>query len=235
MESIVIQGVFIGKVEESWGGLLSDIDQLETHEEVWLGAQGLPGDARADLRRDGGLDRALHPYPAEHYRHWRKQHPQTRWRQPAFGENLSTFGLNEQEVCIGDLFRWGEALIEVSQPRSPSYRLARRWNLPELPLEVQQQGRCGWFYRVRRAGMVAADAPLELVQRHYPQLTVASLLDWYFGHPLERTGLRLMMACDALSLRWRKTAAQRLTSGVLEDWTARLAGPECSEQGGLPG
>ncbi len=167
----------------------------------------------------------MHHYPAEHYRHWRKQHPQTRWRQPAFGENLSTFGLNEHEVCVGDLFRWGEALIEVSQPRSPSYRLARRWNLPELPFEVQEQDRCGWFYRVRRAGMVAADAPLELVQRHYPQLSVASLLDWYFGHPLERTGLRLMMACDALSLRWRKTAAQRLTSGVLEDWTGPPGGP----------
>ncbi|SDJ24014.1 MOSC domain-containing protein YiiM [Pseudomonas delhiensis] len=231
MEGIVIQGVFIGKVEECWGGLVSAIDKLETREEVWLGSEGLPGDEQADLRHHGGLDRALHHYPAEHYRHWRKQHPQQRWQQPAFGENLSTFGVNEADVCIGDLFRWGEALIEVSQPRSPCYRLGRRWNLPELPLELQQQGRCGWFYRVRRAGMVSAAAPLELVQRHYPQLSVASLLRWYFGEPLEPCGLRQMMACDALSLRWRKTAAQRLASGVVEDWTARLQGPECLGSG----
>lgn len=227
MEDIVIQGVFIGKVEECWGGLVSAIDKLETREEVWLGSEGLPGDEQADRRHHGGLDRALHHYPAEHYRHWRKQHPLQRWQQPAFGENLSTFGLNESQVCIGDLFRWGDALIEVSQPRSPCYRLGRRWNLPELPLELQEQGRCGWFYRVRRAGLVSASAPLELVQRHYPQLSVASLLHWYFGVPLDRGGLRQMLGCDALSLRWRKTAAQRLASGEVEDWTARLQGPEC--------
>ncbi|MOA32993.1 6-N-hydroxylaminopurine resistance protein [compost metagenome] len=100
-----------------------------------------------------------------------------------------------------------------------------RWNLAELPRQVQEQGRCGWFYRVRRAGMVSAAAPLELVQRHYPELSVARLLDWYFGTPLDRTALRLMLACEALSLRWRKTAARRLASGEVEDWTARLLGP----------
>ncbi|MDF3935530.1 MOSC domain-containing protein [Pseudomonas citronellolis] len=230
MESIVIQGVFIGKVEECWGGLQGAIDKLETRREVWLGTEGLPGEEAGHPRLYDGLDRVLHHYPAEHYRHWRKLHPQQRWQQPAFGENLSTFGVNEADVCVGDLFRWGEALLEVSQPRSPCYCLGRRWNLPELPLQLQQQGRCGWFYRVRRAGMVSAGAPLELVQRHYPQLSVASLLRWFFDEPLERCGLRQMMACDALSLRWRKIAAQRLASGVVEDWTARLQGPEC--QGG---
>ncbi|MCY1267323.1 6-N-hydroxylaminopurine resistance protein [compost metagenome] len=225
MEPIVIQGVFIGKVEEVWGGLLSGIDKLPTDQECWLGNDGLPGDEQADLRHHGGLDRALHHYPAEHYRHWRKQYPQQRWQQPAFGENLSTFGISEADVCIGDLFRWGDALLEVSQPRSPCYRLGVRWNLAELPRQVQEQGRCGWFYRVRRAGMVSAAAPLELVQRHYPELSVARLLDWYFGTPLDRTALRLMLACEALSLRWRKTAARRLASGEVEDWTARLLGP----------
>lgn len=231
MEDIVVQGVFIGRAEEYRGGLRGSGDKLEMHREVWLGSAGLPGDDTSERRHRGGLDRALHHYPAEHYRHWRKRYPLRRWQAPACGENLSTFGLGEADVCIGDLFHWGDALIEVSQPRSPCYQLGRRWSLPELPQLLQAQGRCGWFYRVRRAGMVSADAPLELVQRHYPQLSVATLLHWFFNEPLERCGLRQMLACDALSLRWRKIAAQRLASGQVEDWTARLSGPECLEAG----
>ncbi|MGN5818762.1 MOSC domain-containing protein, partial [Acinetobacter calcoaceticus] len=93
-------------------------------------------------------------YPAEHYRYWRKRHPLNRWQLPAFGENISTYGITEAEVCIGDQFHWGDALLEVSQPRSPCYRQGQRWNLPELPDELQSGGRCGWFYRVLRSGMV---------------------------------------------------------------------------------
>ncbi len=90
---------------------------------------------------------------------------------------------------------------------------------------MQSGGRCGWFYRVLRSGMVTPGDQLKLVQRHYPELTVARLLQWYFGDPLEPLGLRQMMACDALSQRWRKTAAKRLSSGVVEDWGPRLRGP----------
>lgn len=220
MEQIVVNGVFIGKVEETWGGLVSAIDKLPVEQEFWLGHDGLPGDEQADIRHHGGLERALHHYPAEHYRYWRKRHPLNRWQLPAFGENISTYGITEAEVCIGDQFHWGDALLEVSQPRSPCYRQGQRWNLPELPDELQSGGRCGWFYRVLRSGMVTPGDELKLVQRHYPELTVARLLQWYFGDPLEPLGLRQMMACDALSQRWRKTAAKRLSSGVVEDWAA---------------
>ena len=199
MEQIVVNGVFIGKVEETWGGLVSAIDKLPVEQEFWLGHDGLPGDEQADIRHHGGLERALHHYPAEHYRYWRKRHPLNRWQLPAFGENISTYGITEAEVCIGDQFHWGDALLEVSQPRSPCYRQGQRWNLPELPDELQSGGRCGWFYRVLRSGMVTPGDQLKLVQRHYPELTVARLLQWYFGDPLEPLGLRQMMACDALS------------------------------------
>ncbi|MBG4610356.1 MOSC domain-containing protein [Pseudomonas aeruginosa] len=225
MEQIVVNGVFIGKVEETWGGLVSAIDKLPVEQEFWLGHDGLPGDEQADIRHHGGLERALHHYPAEHYRYWRKRHPLNRWQLPAFGENISTYGITEAEVCIGDQFHWGDALLEVSQPRSPCYRQGQRWNLPELPDELQSGGRGGGFYRVLRSGMVTPGDELKLVQRHYPELTVARLLQWYFGDPLEPLGLRQMMACDALSQRWRKTAAKRLSSGVVEDWGPRLRGP----------
>ena len=234
MEQIVVNGIFIGKVEETWGGLVSAIDKLPVEQEFWLGHDGLPGD---DIRHHGGLERALHHYPAEHYRYWRKLN---RWQLPAFGENISTYGITEAEVCIGDQFHWGDALLEVPAafallspgPALESSRAARRiaerrplrlrhhrsrglhrrpvplgrcpagsqpaafallspgqrWNLPELPDELQSGGRCGWFYRVLRSGMVTPGDELKLVQRHYPELTVARLLQWYFGDPLELSG-----------------------------------------------
>lgn len=142
-----------------------------------------------------------------------------------FGENLSTRGLSESQVCIGDLFRWGDAILQISQPRSPCYRLGLRWGVPQLPLDMQENSRCGWFYRVLRPGLVGIDQPLELVQRSYPGLSVAQALRSYFNYPLERAGLQQLLACEALSERWRQTVARRLQSNQLEEWENRLFGP----------
>ena len=106
MEQIVVNGVFIGKVEETWGGLVSAIDKLPVEQEFWLGHDGLPGDEQADIRHHGGLERALHHYPAEHYRYWRKRHPLNRWQLPAFGEHLDlrhhrSRGLHRRPVPLG--------------------------------------------------------------------------------------------------------------------------------------
>lgn len=220
MHAIRIREVFIGKVEEA----SSSAEAQRLGGECWLGSDGLPGDELARRRHPGEADCALLHYPAEHYRHWRKRFPLSKWRPAACGENFSTFGLGEADVCVGDLLRWGEALLEVSQPCLPDYRLARRWNLAELPPLLQDSGRCGWFYRVRRPGLVDTRAPLQLVQRHYPELSVAQLLEWYVHTPLERSALRQMLACDALATDWRRTAARRLASGELEDWQPRLYG-----------
>ncbi|HEY8330786.1 MAG TPA: MOSC domain-containing protein [Pseudomonas sp.] len=225
MHAITIREVFIGKFEEIGRAQSSVAAAQLLQGEVWLGSDGLPGDQLAQ-RRPELVDSALLHYPAEHYRHWRKRFPLCKWRPAACGENFSTFGLGEAEVCVGDVVRWGEALLEVSQPCLPDYGLARRWNLPELPRLLQDSGRCGWFYRVLRPGLVSATEPLQWVQRHYPELSVARLLEWYVHTPLERCALRQMLACDALAPAWRKVAERRLASGELEDWQARLYGGE---------
>lgn len=237
MQSMPIRKVFIGKVEESDGLPSSGGEVVRLDGEFWLGSDGLAGDSLARRQHPGDADCALRHYPAEHYRHWRKRFPLNKWRPAACGENLSTFGVVEADVCVGDLLRWGEALLEVSQPCLPDYRLARRWNLAELPTLLQDSGRCGWHYRVLRPGAVDSRAPLQLVQRHYPELSVAQLLDWFVHAPLERGALRRMLACAALSTAWRRIAARRLDSGELEDWQARLYGseaplPQASEEAG---
>ena len=134
MRALKIREVFIGKVEEITG---ESAVQQRLDGEVWLGSEGLPGDTLGRRHHPGDSDRALLHYPAEHYRHWRKRFAFNKWRPAACGENFSAFGLLEEAVCVGDLWRWGEALLEVSQPHLPDYRLAQRWNLPELPRLLQ--------------------------------------------------------------------------------------------------
>lgn len=224
MDGVRVAGVFIGRAEELGGGLCSAIDKKPVTQRLWLWPQGLGSDEQGDPRFHGGPERAVHHYPAEHYAYWRQRYPHLAWPTPAFGENLSTTGLTERNVCIGDLFRWGGALLQVSQPRSPCYRLSRRWTLPELPQQVQDSGRCGWFYRVLQPGFVSVDDGIELVQRSYPGLTVARAVQQFYHDPLDRAGLRLLLDCPALSARWRDIAARRLASHQVEDWSARLGG-----------
>lgn len=224
MKQVEIQGVFIGKAEDIGGGLSCAQHKQRVEHRLWLWPQGLGHDEQGDARFHGGPERALHHYPAEHYAHWRALYPTRQWSLPCFGENLSSLGLLEDQVCIGDIFRWGDTLLQVSQPRSPCYRLNRHGELPEFPQVVQDSGRCGWFYRVLKPGFVSVENCFELVQRSYPSLSVAQALHHFYHFPMERAGLQQLQRCPALSARWREAAAQRLRSGRLEDWTARLLG-----------
>ncbi|GIZ12677.1 MOSC domain-containing protein [Pseudomonas sp. NCCP-436] len=224
MQQIEILGVFIGKAEDIGGGLSCVQRKQRLQHRLWLWPQGLGQDEQGDARFHGGLERAVHHYPAEHYDYWRALYPQRAWALPEFGENLSSRGLCEEQVCIGDIFRWGDALLQVSQPRSPCYRLKRLQADADLPQIAQDSGRCGWFYRVLKPGFASAELPFQLVQRSYPGLSVAQALHHFYHFPMERAGLQQLQGCLALSARWREIVAQRLKTGRLEDWSARLSG-----------
>ncbi|PMY40526.1 MOSC domain-containing protein [Pseudomonas sp. GW456-L14] len=224
MNTVYVDGVYIGKAKNLGQGLISDTDKRPVANRLWLWPQGLGSDEHGDPRFHTGPERALHHYPAEHYSYWRKRYPQVDWCAPAFGENLSTHGLTEEQVCLGDMFRWGGALLQVSQPRSPCYRLSHRWGIPDLPQQAQNNGRCGWFYRVLKPGFVSADQPFELIQRSYPGLTVAWALRCFYREPLEHAGLKKLVDCPALASRWRDIAIKRMRTGLIEDWSARLLG-----------
>lgn len=147
----------------------SAIDKQLALTDVWLDGDGLQGDRVADRRFHGGPDRSVCHYPAEHYHRWRHAFPHLQTLGPAaFGENLSTTGLDERHVCIGDRFRWGDALLEVSQPRSPCSNLDRRHNALGLARHLAQSGRTGWLYRTLEPGTVHFGAELCLIERPFP-------------------------------------------------------------------
>ena len=125
---------------------------------VAVGLLGLEGDEQADAVHHGGIDKALHHYPADHYAFWRGEigdHPLLA-APGGFGENIAAHGLLESDVCIGDRFRLGTALVEISHGRTPCWKIGHRFALPKLTAQVVETRRSGWYYRVLEPGTVAA-------------------------------------------------------------------------------
>jgi len=194
--------------------------------EIRIGRINLEGDGQADLTNHGGLEKAINAYPFEHYAYWQETLGLRDLPHGAFGENFTITGILESDVCIGDVFEIGHALIQISQPRQPCWKLARRWRIKDLALQVQETGRTGWYFRVLKEGFVQAGATLELVERPYPQWTVALANEVMHHRMFDKEAAVSLMECHLLSVRWRETLAKRLATGTTSNNTARLYGPD---------
>lgn len=233
----IIRHVLIGELRPLGpSGVASGIDKRPAAGPVAVTAAGLAGDRQADRRHHGGPDKAIHHYPFDHYAAWRGEHPDLAPRLAApgaFGENLSTLGLTEAEVCIGDVFRLGSARVQVSQARQPCWKLNLRFGEPAMARRVQSLGRTGWYYRVLEAGQVAAGDRLELLERPHPDWPLARLLRLLHAGTLDRDALRAMARLPELAESWRVLAARCLERNAVEDWSRRLTTP--SPMRGRPG
>jgi MOSC domain-containing protein YiiM len=140
---------------------------------VFVGSTNLAGDSQADLKHHGGVDKAVLAYSADHYPKWRDELGIPNMPFGAFGENLTISGLSEAFVCIGDIFRIGQVTFEVSQPRQPCWKLARRWRMHDLVKLVVSNGRTGWYLRVLEEGWIEARMPVVLIDRPNPEWPIA--------------------------------------------------------------
>lgn len=143
---------------------------------AWLGVEGLAGDAQADRRVHGGPEKALHQYPVGHYAKLAAAFPDAAplLVPGSIGENLSVPGWDEANVCIGDVFRLGDARIQVSQPRSPCWKIDRRFHVGGMAQYIGEHGLTGWYYRVLDEGEVAAGCAFELIERSDDAISVAA-------------------------------------------------------------
>ena len=139
---------------------------------VWLNKTHLTGDGQADLEHHGGLEKAVLAYAESNYPFWRESLGLSDLPYGAFGENFTISSMNESSVCIGDIYEVGEAIVQVSQPRKPCWKLSRRWRVRDLALQVQKNGLTGWYYRVLRQGFISSGIPIRLQDRFYPQWTI---------------------------------------------------------------
>ena len=192
---------------------------------LWLGRLNLDGDGQADLENHGGPDKAVNVYPSEHYPYWAQTIGLADLQPGGFGENFTIEGLLERDVCIGDVFEIGESLVQVSQPRQPCWKLARRWRTKDLAVLVQETGRTGWYFRVLREGHVQAGSRLVLVERHHPNWTVFSANEVMHRRTQDRQAAHDLADCADLSSRWRDKLNRRALTGTIESTSSRLDGP----------
>ncbi len=218
----------VGRVEPLGPrGQTSAIRKQPVAGRIALTRLGLAGDEQADRRHHGGPDKALHHYPCEHYAAWRREMPERAalCEPGAFGENLSTLGLTEATVCVGDVFTLGEAIVQVSQARQPCWKLNVRFGVGDMARRVQESGRTGWYCRVLTEGGVGPGDRLALIERPHPDWPLARVLNALCRDCLNRDELTALARIDALAAGWRALAAKRLATGEVEDWTRRLDTP----------
>lgn len=231
---IVAQAIFTGKPEilgssdaknpmdREWR---TSIFKHQTDGPVFLGKINLAGDEQADLKHHGGPEKAVFAYPSEHYAMWQKEFGNIDIRPGGMGENFSVTHLLEKDVAIGDIFEIGEAVIQVSQPRQPCWKPARRFRTKDFAWMMQSTGRTGWYFRVLQEGHVEAGQSIRLIERLHPEWTVAEcnrIMHIDRGNFEEAARLADL---KELAVNWRNTLAKRVASRQLEDITNRLYGP----------
>ena len=170
------------------------------------------GDAQGDLEAHGGPDRAAYAYPWEHYAHWARELGLPQWGPGQFGENLTISGLSEDEVRIGDEFAIGEAVVVVSQPRTPCFKLAHKMGLPEFPKQFLASGRIGFYLRVAREGVIKAGDPVARVATDPQAFSVRELSHLRYFDRGNVEGFRRAAEIAALSEGWRQAFAEMARS-----------------------
>jgi MOSC domain-containing protein YiiM len=191
--------------------VLSAIGKRAVTEPIYLDALNLAGDAQADLVHHGGPDRAVCAYAIENYALWEREYGKE-FPLGAFGENVTLRGLVEDQVCIGDLFRWGEALLQVTMGRVPCSKIDMNAEAPGIARRFRETGLTGYFFRVLEEGLVSADHPFVQVERHPLGVTVAEVNRVIFHEMNNTEALKRMLEVEPLADAIQEMIRKRLAS-----------------------
>ena len=186
----------------------------------------LDGDRQADLTVHGGADKAVYAYPAEHYPWWREQYPEMPLPYAQFGENLTTEGLREDDLRIGDRFRVGTAELVVAQPRFPCYKLGIRFGKPTVVKRFLASERSGVYFSVAQEGEVGAGDAITRTERGSHDVTIADIVRVYARDGEDYDMLRRIVAVDALPGGLRSFFAEQLVAAGESLTQARATLPE---------
>ncbi len=170
---------------------------------VWAGKLNLTGDGQADLDNHGGPDNVILAYDAAHYPVWRKILDLPNLSYGGFGENFTVEGFSDDTVCIGDTWRIGDVLLQVTQPRQPCYKLARRLERKQVVKEVVVRGWGGWYLRVLQEGSVSAGMPIELIERLHPDWPIRTAAFTMYNRLINPAPAAALATLPELSTRWK--------------------------------
>ncbi|MEI3606210.1 MOSC domain-containing protein [Pseudogracilibacillus sp. SE30717A] len=201
----------------------SGMFKKEQEGKILLTKTGLTSDEVADTKVHGGPEKALFAYPILHYFYWREE-LNVDIDAGAMGENLVMEEADEFTTYIGDTYRFGDAIIQVSQPRQPCWKPARRFKVLDFALRIQKSGKTGWYYRVIEEGKVEAGSSLELLERPYPEWSIAACNEVMHVNKSDLHLTYELASCPLLAENWRHRLQRRLR-GQESSIEKRVYGP----------
>ena len=185
-----------------------------TNGRVRVGALNLAGDEQADLTVHGGPNKAIYVYPSEHYEFWRKELPQAKLTWGMFGENLTSEGLLENDLNVGDRLCAGSAEFMVTEPRLPCYKLGLKFGRDDIVKRFLKSRRTGFYCAVLREGEIGAGDPIHWLARDDHSVTVADITRLYAFDRNDTAGMRRAVDAKALPESWRIHFRDRFEKGV---------------------
>jgi MOSC domain-containing protein YiiM len=179
---------------------------------VKVNTLNLTGDAQADLTVHGGPQKAVYGYASEHDEYWKNELPGVSFPWGKFGENLTTDGLHEEMLHIGDKYRVGSALLMVTQPRLPCYKLTIKFDRDDMIKRFLKSGRTGIYFSVIEQGEVEAGSKIELVSRDPAQVKVSDITRLYLGQSSDPEIFHRAIGLEALPKSWRDWLQERVSA-----------------------
>ncbi len=169
----------------------------------------IDGDHQVDRRCHGGFNKAVYAYPSEHYPAW-EEFFTTKLSPGQFGENLTVEGLLEENVHLGDQFRIGTALLEVTQARVPCFKLGITMRMPAFPKWFLKSGKLGFYFRVLEEGEFAAGDAIELAHEDPERISVRELWQLAFGDAFDAERIAQILRRETLAGEWTKPLREKL-------------------------
>ncbi|MBZ9785787.1 MOSC domain-containing protein [Pseudomonas sp. REP124] len=172
---------------------------------------GIVGDQHADTRVHGGPEKAVHQYATQNYQRLAEAFPDSAAQLVAgsLGENLAAFGLSERSVHIGDVFRVGSVVLQVSQPRSPCWKINHRFDAERMSMFVAKERITGWYYRVLQPGSLEAGDSIELLERHTERFSIDEFWQVQLAHRPVLEDLFALAATPGLCADWQRRLGER--------------------------
>ena len=201
------------EVQSGRARVLTSIFKSPVDGRVAVVGNNLAGDRQSDLSVHGGPNKAIYAYPSEHYGFWRDQLPDSELSWGVFGENLTTEGLSEKTVHVGDHLRIGSVEVIVTQPRLPCFKLGIRFDRADMVKRFLASRRSGFYFAVVNEGDLGAGDAIAILSSDPEAVTIRELVDMYVGEPTTVDRLRVAAGNPALPGWWRETLLERASTG----------------------
>ncbi len=175
----------------------------------------LDGDGQADLNAHGGIYKAVYVYTIENYAYWKNERDRDDFTHGQFGENLTVEEMTDDAINVGDVYRIGSAVVEVTQPRVPCFKLGIRMNDPKFPKLFLKSCRTGFYLRVVKEGEVGAGDTIERIKSDPRRMSVRKICDLLYHDPENIADAKTALQIEALSPGWRGSFEERLAAASM--------------------